>query len=135
MASALPSLEPFISSLNPLISSLDPFIARLDPVISALKFYSVVVIASATFIFLFSSLVFIDNARRRRINLPGPKGWPLIGVGLDLPARPRKMLNTYRKKYGDVFKVRMGWYDWVFFNTPEGVKEVFDKQVSGYTVE
>ena len=72
----------------------------------------------------------IKDARRRKIDLPGPRGWPLIGQGLDLPARPRKMLNEYRAKFGDAFKMRLGWYDWVFFNTPEGVREVFDRQVS-----
>ena len=72
----------------------------------------------------------IYNARRNRIDLPGPKGWPFIGIGFDLPKRPRKLLSEYRTKYGDAFKIRLGWYNWVFFNTPDGVKEVFDKQVS-----
>ena len=75
--------------------------------------------------------VAIYNGRRNRIDLPGPRGWPWIGIGFDLPKRPRKMLSGYRVKYGDAFKMRLGWYNWVFFNTPEGVKEVFDKQVSG----
>ena len=70
------------------------------------------------------------GARRRKIDLSGPRGWPFIGIGLDLPQRPRRMLNEYRTKYGDAFKVRIGWYDWVFFNTPEGVREVFERQVS-----
>ena len=72
----------------------------------------------------------IREARRNKIDLPGPRGWPLVGAGLDIPARPRKMLNEYRAKYGDAFKMRFGWYNWVFFNTPEGVREVFDRQVS-----
>lgn len=71
----------------------------------------------------------LSGGHRRKIDLPGPAGWPLIGIGLDLPKRPRKMLNEYRARYGDAFKIRLGWYDWVFFNTPEAVKEVFDKQV------
>lgn len=39
------------------------------------------------------------------------------------------MLRKYQSKYGDAFKMRLGWYDWVFFNTPQGVREVFDRQV------
>lgn len=67
--------------------------------------------------------------RRPKINLPGPKGWPLIGLGLDLPRRPRQMLNDYRRKYGEIFQMRLGWYDWIFFNDPRDVKEVFDRKV------
>ena len=73
--------------------------------------------------------VSLYRAHRDRIKLPGPKGWPLIGVGLDLPKRPRQTLGEWREKYGDTFKMKLGWYNWVFFNTPEAVKEVFDKQV------
>ena len=69
------------------------------------------------------------TGKRRKIDLPGPKGWPLIGIGLDLPARPRQMLDGWKKKYGDTFKVRLGWYDWVFFDSRDAVKEVFDRQV------
>lgn len=69
------------------------------------------------------------TGKRRKIDLPGPSGWPLIGIGLDLPARPRKLLNQWAEKYGDTFKVRLGWYDWVFFDSRDAVKEVFDRQV------
>ncbi|GMG25069.1 unnamed protein product [Aspergillus oryzae] len=63
-------------------------------------------------------------------DLPGPSGWPLIGMGLDLPVRPRELLNRWAAQYGDVFKVRVGWYNWVFFNSPDAVKEVFDRQAA-----
>ena len=93
-------------------------------------FYVDVAIISGCLLLLQVAIA-IYNARRNRIDLPGPRGWPWIGIGFDLPKRPRKMLSEYRVKYGDAFKMRLGWYNWVFFNTPEGVKEVFDKQVSG----
>ncbi|CAG8897611.1 unnamed protein product [Penicillium egyptiacum] len=63
-------------------------------------------------------------------NIPGPSGWPLIGIGLDLPARPRQLLNRWTAQYGDTFKVRVGWYNWVFFNSPDAVKEVLDRQAA-----
>ena len=67
-----------------------------------------------------------------QIDLPGPSGFPLIGIGLDLPTRPRQLLNDWGSRYGDMFKVRVGWYNWVFFNSRDAVKEVFDRQ-SGVT--
>ncbi|KOC07535.1 O-methylsterigmatocystin oxidoreductase [Aspergillus flavus AF70] len=42
----------------------------------------------------------------------------------DGPVRPRELLNRWAAQYGDVFKVRVGWYNWVFFNSPDAVKEV-----------
>ncbi|KAA8649463.1 cytochrome P450 [Aspergillus tanneri] len=68
--------------------------------------------------------------RTSMTGIPGPSGWPLIGIGLDLPARPREMLNKWTAQYGDIFKARIGWYDWVFFNSPRAVKEVFDRQAA-----
>lgn len=82
-------------------------------------------------VFLVGFLIHIIWLNRRpKINLPGPKGWPLIGLGLDLPRRPRQMLNDYRQKYGDMFQMRLGWYDWIFFNDPRDVKEVFDRKAA-----
>lgn len=62
-------------------------------------------------------------------NIPGPSGWPVVGIGLDLPTRPRELLNKWAARYGETFKVRVGWYDWVFFNNRDAVKELFDRQV------
>ena len=73
--------------------------------------------------------IYVYRSRGNHVNLPGPKGWPLIGIGLDLPKQPRKLLKEYREKYGETFKMRLGWYDWVFFNDPQSVREVFDRQV------
>lgn len=100
------------------------------PALSTGNVYAALTIAVGSFVLL-QVVLLLSGDHRRKIDLPGPTGWPLIGIGLDLPKRPRKMLNEYRAKYGDAFKIRLGWYDWVFFNTPEAVKEVFDKQVRG----
>lgn len=100
------------------------------PALSIENVYAALAIAVGSFALL-QILLLLSGDHRRKIDLPGPTGWPLIGIGLDLPKRPRKILNEYRAKYGDAFKIRLGWYDWVFFNTPEAVKEVFDKQVRG----
>jgi hypothetical protein len=39
------------------------------------------------------------------------------------------LLNSWATQFGDTFKVRVGWYNWVFFNHPDAVKEVFDRQL------
>ncbi len=101
------------------------------PALGVNNVYAGLAVALGGFLLLLVATL-ISSGNRKKIDLPGPTGWPLIGIGLDLPKRPRKMLNEYRAKYGDAFKMRLGWYDWVFFNTPEAVKEVFDKQVSSY---
>ena len=91
--------------------------------------YTVLAIAGCGLILIRIAIVVFDPFRRK-IDLPGPRQWPLLGQGFDLPARPRRMLKEYQSKYGDAFKMRLGWYDWVFFNTPQGVREVFDRRVS-----
>ena len=78
---------------------------------------------------LFWTVRYSRKTTKPLANIPGPAGWPLVGIGLDLPARPRQLLNRWAAQYGDTFKVRVGWYNWVFFNNPDAVKEVFDRQV------
>ena len=93
------------------------------------SFYILLAIAGCGLVLVRIAIVIIDPFGRK-IDLPGPRQWPLVGQGFDLPARPRQMLREYQSKYGDTFRMRLGWYDWVFFNTPQGVREVFDRQVS-----
>ena len=56
-------------------------------------------------------------------------GWPWIGIGFSLPANAPEVFRDWTRQYGEVFKIRVGWYDWVIVNSPEAVKELFDKQV------
>jgi cytochrome P450 len=65
---------------------------------------------------------------RRLDSIPGPKGYPLIGVGYTLPPRAPVAFRKWAEEYGDVFKIRVGWYDWVVINTPEAVREILEKQ-------
>lgn len=69
-------------------------------------------------------------ARDRRLDkVPGPKGNPVTGIGLDLPPDAAQKLKEWSDQYGEVYKIRVGWWNWVVLNSPEAVKEVFDKQV------
>lgn len=31
--------------------------------------------------------------------------------------------------YGEVFKLRVGWYNWVVINDPQAFRDILDKQV------
>ncbi|KAI9039424.1 cytochrome P450 [Aspergillus affinis] len=83
-------------------------------------------------VFLISQLLLFAArySKTSMAGIPGPSGWPLVGIGLDLPTRPRELLNKWAARYGDTFKVRVGWYDWVFFNNRDAVKEIFDRQAA-----
>lgn len=65
---------------------------------------------------------------RRLEKMPGPKGWPLVGIGLGLP-KQSGFMHKWGLEYGEVFKLRVGWYNWVVLNSPEAMKEIMDKQV------
>jgi cytochrome P450 len=60
--------------------------------------------------------------------VPGPKGLPLVGKTLSLGPQPQKLLQQWALQYGELFKIQMGWETWVFVNSPEAVRDIFDKQ-------
>ncbi|ROW05906.1 hypothetical protein VPNG_08035 [Cytospora leucostoma] len=70
---------------------------------------------------------------RRLDKMPGPPGWPLVGIGIGLPPRPIFTLHNWALEYGEVFKLRVGWYNWVVLNSPQAIKEILDKQASTIT--
>lgn len=65
---------------------------------------------------------------RRLEKIPGPRGWPIIGVGYKLPARAPARFRVWAEQYGDIFKIRVGWYNWVVINSPEAIREILEKQ-------
>ncbi|KAK0637052.1 putative O-methylsterigmatocystin oxidoreductase [Bombardia bombarda] len=65
---------------------------------------------------------------RRLDKMPGPKGLPFIGVGISLPDKPHVRFREWATRYGEVFKIRVGWYNWVIINSPAAMQEVLNKQ-------
>ncbi|KAB8801879.1 hypothetical protein FH972_026701 [Carpinus fangiana] len=65
---------------------------------------------------------------RRLDTIPGPKGYPLIGIGYQLPPKAPALFRRWAMEYGEVFKIRVGWYNWVVINSPEAIKEILEKQ-------
>ena len=61
-------------------------------------------------------------------HVPSPKGLPLIGNSLQLGKHPRKQFEKWTEEYGELFKIQLGWNNWVFLNSREAVKEILDRQ-------
>lgn len=82
-------------------------------------------------VFLFAAWIAITIYRNRRrgvTNIPGPRQLPLIGNAHQLGPNPHRQLQRWAKEFGDVFTIKLGWENWVFFNDPTDVREIFDKQ-------
>jgi len=79
---------------------------------------------------LLAVLLWIIRRDRRLDNVPGPKGSLITGIGRDLPPNAIQKFREWADEYGEVYKIRLGWYTWVVLNSPEAVKEILDKQVS-----
>lgn len=78
---------------------------------------------------IFSTLVISWLRRDRRLDsIPGPKTRPFIGVGYKLPPKAPALFRQWAQEYGEVFKVRVGWYNWVVINSPQAIREILEKQ-------
>ncbi|XXG97470.1 hypothetical protein Hte_003772 [Hypoxylon texense] len=77
----------------------------------------------------FAALIAAWLRRDRRIDtIPGPRGYPFIGIGYKLPPKTQTVFREWASEYGELFKVRVGWYNWVVINTPEAIGEILEKQ-------
>lgn len=65
---------------------------------------------------------------RRLDTIPGPRqsSW----FGYKLPQKAPAVFRTWAMEYGEVFRIRVGWYNWVVLNTPEAVREILEKQAT-----
>ncbi|KAL8938469.1 MAG: hypothetical protein Q9216_003882, partial [Gyalolechia sp. 2 TL-2023] len=96
---------------------------------SLLTLYQTHRILSLSILLHVVAAVVIYLRRDRRLDsIPGPKGYPLIGLGYKLPPKAPAKFRQWSQQYGDVFKIRVGWYNWVIINTPEAIREILEKQ-------
>lgn len=86
--------------------------------------------AVAGIVLLLTWRLYLVLERRPLNKINGPKGNIFVGNGLSLPPRANQKLREWAQQYGEVYKIRFGWYHWVVLNSPEAIKEVFDKQVN-----
>ncbi|KAM0817167.1 putative O-methyltransferase domain-containing protein [Seiridium cardinale] len=60
--------------------------------------------------------------------IPSPDGNVLLWGRLSLPPNAPDVMRGWASQYGELFRLRIGWYDWVVINSPEAFKEIMDKQ-------
>ena len=63
--------------------------------------------------------------------IPGPKGKPIIGVGLDFKKDPLAYITSLRE-YGDIVSARLGMINAIFLFNPEYIKYVLATNNSNY---
>jgi hypothetical protein len=55
--------------------------------------------------------------------VPGPKGVPILGNTLQIPPdRAEKKFMEWAREYGELFRIQMGWNEWVFVNSDVATK-------------
>jgi hypothetical protein len=55
--------------------------------------------------------------------VPGPKGVPIFGNTLQVPPdRAEKKFIEWAREYGELFRIQMGWNEWVFVNSDIATK-------------
>lgn len=52
----------------------------------------------------------------------------MVGNIFQMGHTPHRTLQHWAAEYGELFQVRLGWENWVYVNSPEAVREIFDKQ-------
>lgn len=60
--------------------------------------------------------------------LPGPRALPIIGNVLEVGRRPYLSLTAMRKRYGDVFQIRLGMLPVIVLSGAETVRQALVKQ-------
>ncbi|KAH7355740.1 putative O-methylsterigmatocystin oxidoreductase [Pyrenochaeta sp. MPI-SDFR-AT-0127] len=61
-------------------------------------------------------------------HVPGPRGLPIVGNTFQLGEYPHRTIIDWSRKYGELFKIRIGYENWVFINSPSAVREIMDRQ-------
>lgn len=61
--------------------------------------------------------------------IPSPDGIYVFWGRKGLPSNAPDTMRGWAREYGELFRLRIGWYDWVVVNSPEAFKAIFDKQV------
>lgn len=60
--------------------------------------------------------------------IPGPDDRRLIHVRWSLPHKARTVMSEWASTYGELFKLRIGFYDYVVINSPEAFHEILVNQ-------
>lgn len=60
--------------------------------------------------------------------IPGPKGHILFGNIAQLSVRPQREFQQWARIYGELFQIRLGLTNWIYVNSIQATREIFDKQ-------
>ena len=92
---------------------------QMDGVLYICHSHSVILLV---ILFGSTALVIAWLRRDRRLDtIPGPKGFPLIGIGHRLPPKAPAVFRKWAIEDGDIFKIRVGWHNLVVINIPEAI--------------
>ena len=65
-------------------------------------------------------------------SIPGPKGKPFVGTGLEFRSDPLGFSKKLREEYGQIVKTKLGPYNAIFLFNPEHIKYVLATNHSNY---
>src|ERR1700692_3325874 len=63
---------------------------------------------------------------------PGPKGWPIVGVALDIRRDPLAGMRQMARDYGDIVHFRVMMQDRILLNHPDLIHQVLVLQQSKF---
>ena len=63
------------------------------------------------------------HAKEKKVP-PGPKGWPLVGVSLDILRDPLALMRRMAREYGDIVRLPVALGDRILLNHPDWIEQV-----------
>lgn len=103
---------------------------------SVLETYAQYLDWHAIFIFpiLFIVIHYTTRDPRRRSLPPQVRGWPIINqTFLQLKDDPTGLLRSWAREYGELFMTKSGTTTFIWLNSMESVKELFDRRSNIYS--
>jgi len=64
--------------------------------------------------------------------IPGPKGLPFVGVGLSFLKDPLNYFDNMVQRYGRIFRLPLGSFNYIFLNDADAVEQVLRKDFENF---
>lgn len=93
--------------------------------------YLFVVVIAVTSLVLYKTATY---DKRRQYLPPKVSGWPIINqTFLQQTDNTPPILRAWGEKYGELFRTKAGTTDFIWLNTKEAVKELYDRRSAIYS--